>query len=162
MEALKWENKILISDHVHEIPEASHRQLCLLAKEALLDAYAVYSSYKVGAAVLMSDGSFIKGSNQENAVYPLGLCAERVAIFAACAQYPKEKIVALAVATEKKSGHGNIPAFPCGSCRQVMVELESRYQLQIPIYILNSESKVYIIDSVKTILPFAFGQNFIK
>ena len=124
-------------------------------------AYAAYSHYQVGAAVLLSNGLIVEGSNQENAVYPLGLCAERVAIFSACTQYPNEKIIALAVATEKKMGLGELPAFPCGSCRQVMVEQEYRFNISIPIYIIDSDPKVYLASSVKDILPFAFNQSFL-
>lgn len=161
MKELKWENKILVAEDINDISDQVHRDLCASAKIAMSRAYAIYSDYQVGAAVLMSNGIIIQGANQENAVYPLGLCAERVAIFAACTQYPDEKIMAIAVATEKKMRHGEMPAFPCGSCRQVIVEQEYRFKLSIPIYIINSDVKIYLAASVKDILPFAFNQNFL-
>lgn len=131
------------------------KQLILSAQEATEIAYAKYSNYKVGAALLLDDGTIIKGNNQENAVYPLGLCAERVAIFNATSNYPDRRPVALAIsiASDKK------PGFPCGSCRQSMREVETRYNSDLEILIESSEGKVLKVKSVKDILPFSFDAN---
>jgi cytidine deaminase len=162
MKAVKWQNTIYVSATIEDIQDDKIKALCEAAKKALIDAYAIYSTYKVGSAVLMSNGEIVTGSNQENAVYPLGLCAERVAIFSAATRFPKEKIEAIAVATTKKLSDGEMPAFPCGSCRQVMVEQETRYNSAIPIYVVNSDPEVYMITSVKDILPFAFDGRFLE
>ena len=126
---------------------------------AISDAYAKYSNFKVGAAVLLDDGRIIKGSNQENAVFPLGLCAERVAIFSVASQAPETTIKALAVATEKKLSDGELPPFPCGSCRQVILETEYRQKENIQLFIVGSDSSVCVVSSVKELLPFAFSEE---
>lgn len=161
MKEVKWENKLYVSDNVEALKDQKLIALCEAAKLGLRDAYAIYSNYKVGAAILMSNGEIVIGSNQENAVYPLGLCAERVAIFSSATRFPQESISAIAVATTKKLSDGEMPAFPCGSCRQVMIEQEARYQSAIPIYVINSDPEVYMINSVKDILPFAFDGRFL-
>ena len=122
------------------------------------NSYAPYSNFRVGAAVLMDNGVIYIGANQENAAYPLGLCAERTAIFAANAQHPKNKIVALAIAARNKDGFCKVPVAPCGSCRQVMLEVETRYKQPIKILLYGSEA-VYVVDSVKEILPLQFTSD---
>lgn len=161
MKEVKWENKLYVSESIAELKDPKLIALCEAAQVGLKDAYAIYSNYKVGAAILMSNGEIVIGSNQENAVYPLGLCAERVAIFSSATRFPQERIVAIAVATTKKLSDGEMPAFPCGSCRQVMIEQEARYQATIPIYVINSDPEVYMINTVKDILPFAFDGRFL-
>ena len=103
------------------------RALLLRAKEAAKSAYAPYSKFRVGAAVRLADGTVVIGNNQENAVYPVGLCAERVALFSAQANYPDQPIVALAVTAIGSDGKISQPVPPCGSCRQAMIEAESRH-----------------------------------
>src|SRR5712675_2767464 len=105
-----------------ELP-AQEKKLLAQAEQAAKDAYAPYSKFKVGAAVMLDNGKIITGSNQENASYPLGLCAERVALFAASAQHPGIKITGIAVASSSEN-----PASACGACRQVMAEYESLHK----------------------------------
>ena len=100
------------------------RQLLDSALEAIGGAYAPYSHFKVGAAVRLDDGTVVRGANQENAAYPSGLCAERTAMFAAAAQYPGRKLVALAVICEQDGMLLDSPGAPCGACRQVMAQYE--------------------------------------
>ena len=112
------------------------RSLLLKAKEAAKNAYAPYSKFRVGAAVRLANGTIIIGSNQENAGYPVGLCAERVALFSAQANYPDQPVVALAVTAIGSDGKISQPVPPCGSCRQVMIEAGSRpthpFRLPLP------------------------------
>src|SRR6266436_863078 len=125
----------------NEMP-AEEKELLAKAEAAARNAYAPYSQFKVGAAVLLEDGKIICGSNQENASYPAGLCAERVALFAASSQHPGKKIMAVAVAAltgEKISEHA---AAPCGSCRQVMAEYESLHHQPMKIIFRGEGKKV--------------------
>jgi len=133
--------------------------LCKSAIEASQLAYAPYSNYQVGAAVLLANNKVIQGNNQENAVYPLGLCAERVAIYAASSQSLDNQIVALAVFTHKPLENGELPPFPCGSCRQVILEKENRYNRSIDLYVIGSDKSVCLVRGAKHLMPFAFDAS---
>ena len=146
-------------DQLAEIENPQILDLCTTAIRASELAYAPYSNYKVGAAILLADDSIILGNNQENAVYPLGLCAERVAIYAASSQSLNNPIIALAVATHKPLAKGELPPFPCGSCRQVILEKENRYQQSIDVYVIGSDQSVCIVRGAKHLLPFAFDAS---
>lgn len=128
------------------------RTLVLRAIEARKRAYAPYSKFFVGAALRLDDGTIVEGNNQENAAYPSGLCAERVAIFAAKANHPDRDISDLAVVTDG----GMLPASPCGSCRQVMVEFENNQQTPIRLILANMKGRVLIIDRAADLLPLCF------
>ena len=134
-------------------------QLCLESIRAMSHAYAPYSNYQVGAAVLLSDDTILQGSNQENAVYPLGLCAERVALFSVSALHPDHHVKALAVTTKKELSDGELPPFPCGSCRQVILEIEQRQSSPITIYVVGANSSVCVVEGVGNLLPFSFDQD---
>lgn len=129
------------------------QELIAEALRAREDAYAPYSKYQVGAAVLLDDGRMIRGSNQENAAYPSGLCAERVALFHIGANHKNAAIVAMAVATRKGNG---LPAGSCGSCRQVMVEFEYRQKKPIKIIMANDAGQAVISSSVADLMPLSF------
>ena len=144
-----------------EALKVEDKKLVKAAIKTTSDAYAPYSRFKVGASVLLKDGTIVTGQNQENAVYPLGLCAERVALFSAGSQYPKEPITAMAITTEKQLKPNEIPPFPCGSCRQSIVEFETRFKNPIKLYVTGSNGRIYVFDSVKTILPFAFDSEYL-
>ncbi|NVK28439.1 MAG: cytidine deaminase [Flavobacteriia bacterium] len=131
----------------------SDRALIDKAFESREHAYAPYSFYKVGAAALLKGGDVVVGSNQENAAYPSGLCAERVALFAVGAQFPGIEIETLAIAT---AAHGDIPATSCGSCRQVMHEFEHRQNRAIRVIFADDDGNVLITNSVADLMPFAF------
>jgi cytidine deaminase len=131
------------------------RQLILKAREASENAYAPYSKFLVGAAVLLANGEIIKGNNQENADFTDGLCAERVALFYAHATYPNIAVEALAVTAKNSNGLIAGPAQPCGSCRQVLVETESRYKQPIRL-ILDGAVKIMVLNGADNLLPFAF------
>jgi cytidine deaminase len=128
------------------------------AKEAMVNAYAPYSKFNVGAALELDNGIIISGNNQENAAYPSGLCAERTAVFYASSQYPHQKITAIAVVAQNNSAE---PVSPCGACRQALAEYELKFKHPIRV-ILGSSGKVYVLKSVESLLPLMFGQNDLK
>lgn len=137
-----------------ELPSAE-QELVSAAIQATENAYARYSNFKVGAAVRLADGSIVIGANQENAAFPSGLCAERSAVFAAQSQRPDQPIVMLAIAAKNQNGLLSEPVTPCGACRQVVLEMEDRYQRPVRI-LLYGTNGVYCINSIKDLLPLSF------
>jgi cytidine deaminase len=134
---------------------ADDQELVQKAMKATDNSNAKYSHFRVGAALLLEDGSVVIGANQENAVFPLGLCAERTAIFAAQAQRPDQSILKIAIAARNENGFMANPVSPCGSCRQVILEMEERYEQPIRI-LLYGTTGVYVINSVRDLLPLCF------
>jgi cytidine deaminase len=141
-------------DNLAELPEADQK-LVISAREASENAYAPYSNFLVGAAVLLANGEIIKGNNQENADFTDGLCAERVALFYAHATYPNIAVEAMAVTAKNNNRLIAGPAQPCGSCRQVLVETESRYKQPVRL-ILDGAEKILVLNGADNLLPFAF------
>ena len=137
------------------------QKLVLAAREATKNAYAPYSKFHVGAALLLENDEIIQGNNQENADFTDGLCAERVALFYAHSRFPDVPVVALAVSAENQNGPLKEPAQPCGSCRQVMVETEVRFQNPIRI-ILDGSKGIQIFDGAESLLPLAFKPSALK
>lgn len=129
------------------------------AKEAAHHAYAPYSKFHVGAAMILDDGTIVTGSNQENASYPLCMCAERVALYAMAATYPGKKIVKMAVVANKKNHKELTPATSCGACRQVMAEFEERQRKPFEVILLAAEGKWIKCPSAVSLLPFAFSKD---
>ena len=138
--------------------EADDRELIDKAIGATANSYAKYSHFNVGAAIRLADGRIVIGANQENAAFPSGLCAERTAIFAAQAQFPEQAIIALAIAAKNEKGLVPTPVSPCGACRQVILEIEDRYQQPMRI-LLYGTNGVYIIQSVEDLMPLSFVEN---
>lgn len=124
-------------------------------------AYAPYSKFRVGAALLLDNGNTVLGSNQENAAYPSGLCAERVAIFQAGAIYPEAKILKMAITAASDFNKTIAPIPPCGACRQSIAEYETRQETPIEIYFMGEIGDIYKSDSLKNLLPFMFDKNFL-
>lgn len=124
-------------------------------------AYAPYSKFRVGCAILLDNGKIVLGSNQENAAYPSGLCAERVAIFQAGAIYPEAKIIKMAISATSDEKPVLAPIPPCGACRQSISEYEFRQDLPIEIYFMGESGEVYKSDSLKNLLPFMFDKNYL-
>lgn len=143
-------------NHWKELPESEHI-LVETAREAVKNAYAPYSQFKVGAAVLLADGTIVKGNNQENIAYPSGLCAERVALFYAGANYPGTAVRTILVMAEGDLIGGDECVSPCGSCRQVIAESESRQDSRIRIILISQDGKTWIFDSIQDLLVFPFG-----
>jgi cytidine deaminase len=149
------EIKYSIFANAEELPSAD-RTLLEAAKTASFSAYAPYSQFRVGAAVLLSTGEMVLGNNQENISYPAGLCAERVAVFAAMAQYPKGQIKALAVYANPMDCESEHFVTPCGACRQVLAECEQRNKGNIRILCGGKAGEVLAVDSVNDLLPLGF------
>ena len=124
-------------------------------------AYAPYSKFKVGAAILLDNGKTVLGSNQENAAYPSGLCAERVAIFQAAAIYPDAKILKMAISAASSINQTNTPIPPCGSCRQSIAEYENKQEAPIEIYFMGEIGDIYKSESLKNLLPFMFEKKLL-
>lgn len=126
------------------------------ARDAAGHAYAPYSKFQVGAAVLLEDGTIVTGTNQENAAYPSGMCAERVALYAAIAQHPEALISKIAVVARRKGSKDLLPATPCGPCRQVMVEFEMRQQKSFEVIMQGQQRQWIKALSAQSLLPFSF------
>lgn len=141
-----------------EMTEAE-QNLLASAKEAALNAYSPYSRFNVGAAVLLENGKIITGNNQENAAYPSGLCAERVALFSASAQYPGVGVQAIAITAHSDETEINEPVTPCGACRQVMVEYENRSKELTKVIMMGEKGPVIVAPSVKSLIPLSFDGN---
>lgn len=137
------------------------QELVRRAMRATGNAYARYSHFSVGAAVRLDDGTIVGGANQENAAFPSGLCAERTAVFAAQAQHPEHKIVALAIAASNGRGFVADPIVPCGACRQVILEVEDRYKSAVRILLYGTRA-VYIFHGIGALLPFSFVGDSMK
>lgn len=159
MEIYNLTTKILVYSF-EESPE-DIKKLIEEAKLSAKRAYAPYSGFHVGASVLLSNGTIVTGNNQENAAYPSGLCAERVAIFTANAQYPDISIDAIAIAACHDGEYTEMPCYPCGSCRQVLLEVENRYNKPFRI-IMYGQSKIYEVASINELLPLSFGKEALK
>ena len=138
------------------------KKLLEIARKNLNNAYAPYSEFKVSAALRLDNGEIILGANQENAAYPSGLCAERVAMFFASANFPKVPFTALAITAQNISDTLKNPVFPCGSCRQVMLEYETIQQKPIRFILAGTEGSVIIIDGIKNLLPFSFDSSSLR
>lgn len=130
-----------------------------MAKKASLNAYAPYSKFSVGAAVLMDDGGIYTGSNQENIAFPSGLCAERTVLFYVGSNYPKKKVVKLAVYAEGELVNDEDPISPCGGCRQVIAEVINRQKQPFQVILCGKNGKTITIDNALDLLPFPFGME---
>ena len=134
---------------------AQDRELCRAAVEALDGSYAPYSHFHVGAAVRLSDGTIVKGANQENAAYPSGLCAERTAMFAAGANYPGLDMESIAVAARQDGRLCSEPAAPCGACRQVMAQYQTKSGKPMSVILVGADH-IMKFSRVDDILPLIF------
>lgn len=135
------------------------KSLMLQAIEVRKNAYAPYSKFKVGAAILLDNGKIVLGSNQENAAYPSGLCAERVAIFHAGAIYPEATMMKIAISATSDTNPTLTPIPPCGACRQSISEYESRQETPIEIFFMGESGEVYKSDSISNLLPLSFDKS---
>jgi len=135
---------------------SEEKMLIDCAKDACARAYAPYSQFFVGAAVLLDNGETVTGTNQENVAFPSGLCAERTALFYANSQYPDKAVKSLAVAAFTQGDFIDRPISPCGACRQVILETEMRFKTPIKIF-LYGKSEIYVIEGIENLLPLAFG-----
>tara|TARA_R110002050_G_scaffold85324_6_gene182117 strand:+ start:1059 stop:1547 length:489 start_codon:yes stop_codon:yes gene_type:complete len=152
---------ITIYDSFDEL-KAEDQSLMTAAIQARQRAYAPYSSFNVGASILLDNGEIVEGSNQENASYPSGLCAERVAIFYAGANYPGVKIKAIAITAASLNHEVNEPAAPCGNCRQAISEYEFKQGEPIKILMMGETGSVIECSSLADLLPLGFNNTFLN
>ena len=136
------------------LPQAD-RELFCQAVEALKGSYAPYSGFNVGAAARLSGGTVVRGSNQENSAYPSALCAERVCMFSAGANYPDQAIESIAVVASQDGKLQPAPSYPCGACLQVMAQYETKFGNQMRI-IIGSGGAVQVFEGVASMMPFIF------
>ena len=152
--------KHLISSTIYEYSEdelsSIDRQLIDAARQATERSYAPYSHFHVGAALLLENGEIITGCNQENAAFPVTICAERNALFTAGNLYPDVKIEAIAIAARNAQGFLSHPISPCGSCRQVMIETETRHQHPLRIVLYGTEG-IYVLEGIATLMPLSLN-----
>lgn len=146
----------------YEELSSDDRMLVDAAREATARSYAPYSGFSVGAAVRLANGEVVTGNNQENAAYPSGLCAERTTLFWANARYPDAAVEAMAIAARNANGELPVPIPPCGACRQVMLEVERRYNRAMRIILYGARESYIIEDGVKALLPLCFDADFLE
>ena len=161
MEVRKFEVKF----EQYNVPDELNREERMLLNEAdkaVDGSYAPYSEFHVGAAVLLENGIIVKGSNQENSAYPSGLCAERVALFYASAQYPGIAVKAIAITAKAENFIIETPIAPCGSCRQVISETEHRQQNKIRVIMQGQQGKILATEGIENLLPLVFQEEKLK
>lgn len=152
--------KVFEYSNPDELPEQDW-ELIFCAREAGLNAYAPYSGFRVGAAVLLENGEIISANNQENAAYPSGLCAERIALFYAAANFPSVAVKAIAVSNSNNERINSEITKPCGSCLQVISEYEDLSGKPIRI-ILDGEKVINVVEGIDNLLPLRFKRKDLK
>lgn len=145
-------------DAENELPGAQ-KELLERARSVTKQAYAPYSRFRVGAAARLANGCIVTGTNQENASFPVGLCAERVLLASVSSQYPDTPIETIAISYESDHVHSDHPVAPCGMCRQSLQEYESRMKQPVQLVLSGTEGPVYVIDNANCLLPLAFTSN---
>jgi cytidine deaminase len=144
-------------ENIEELP-VNDRNLLTEARRITAQAYAPYSGFHVGAAILLDNGKVVSGNNQENSAYPSGLCAERVTLFYANANYPDSAVKTIAISAAKNGVLVKEPVKPCGGCRQALAEAEVRFENPIRI-ILDGRDKVLVLNGVESLLPLSFSKK---
>ena len=160
MRKINIEINLEVFESISELPD-SIQELMNKAHQARENAYAPYSHFKVGAAIRLGSEQIITGNNQENAAYPSGMCAERVAIFYAGASYPDEIIKTMALTARSLNNKTTDAVPPCGGCRQVLAEYEVKQEAPIEIYFMGETGKIVKSNSVKDLLPLIFDKNYL-
>lgn len=158
MKEVNIETKLEVYDDIIELP-ADVQKLLASAVEARDNAYSPYSRFNVGAALLLENDEVIIGSNQENASYPSGLCAERTAIYYAGAKYPNTKILKMAISASSQNQITDKPIPPCGACRQSIAEYEIKQDQPIEIFFTGAKGKVVKSESLVNLLPLLFDNS---
>ncbi|WP_457615719.1 cytidine deaminase [Lutibacter sp.] len=160
MKKLEIKTQISVYESFEDLPNQiqSLMEKAIAAKEK---AYAPYSKFRVGAALLLDNAKVITGNNQENAAYPSGMCAERVAIWKASSEYPNNKVIALAISASAASHIVKEPVAPCGACRQALSEYEIKQKDKIEVYFMGETGKVINTHAVLDLLPLAFDKSFL-
>ena len=158
MKNIKIESFLTVFDDLNELP----KDIIVLMREAIdarEKAYAPYSKFYVGAAILLDNDEIVTGNNQENASYPSGLCAERTAAYYAGAKYPKAKMLKMAITAASQNQKTESPIPPCGACRQALAEYEVKQKTSIEIYFMGETGKVVKSESLANLLPLVFDKS---
>jgi cytidine deaminase len=153
--------EFIIEEHFDQL-DAESKYLAHKAKDATAHAYAPYSRFTVGAAVLLEDGTVVTGINYENAAYPSGMCAERVVLYAVASQHPDKKVTKMAIVAKRKGGKELVPATSCGSCRQVMLEFEINQGKPFEVIMQDQHTHWVKAPSAASLLPFSFTPDNLK
>ena len=151
-------------DVFNSIEDLNEKDAWLLneAREVTANAYAPYSNFHVGAVAKLTNGEIVAGTNQENASYPVGICAERALLSSAASLYPNIAIDTIAISYDNTRGESNRPISPCGMCRQALVEYEERVKQPIRLILSGLDGKVFIIEKANALLPLSFGSVDLK
>jgi cytidine deaminase len=160
MQEITLTTRLQVYENMSELPDDALK-LMNAAIVARTNAYAPYSKFNVGAALLLDNGEVISGNNQENAAYPSGLCAERVAIFYAGSQYPNAKVLQMAITATSINHVVTTPTPPCGACRQSIAEYEFKQESPIQLFFMGESGKVLKSNSLKDLLPLVFDRSFL-
>lgn len=155
MKENKFEFTYKVYDNISELPE-EQQWLLNEAREVTSNAYAPYSNFQVGAVAKMANGEIVAGSNQENASFPVGLCAERVVLASISSLFPRVPIETIAISYKSDHHKSDHPISPCGICRQSLQEFEGRVNHPVQLILGGMEGPVYVIDSASRLLPLAF------
>ncbi len=160
MQKLQLITDYILFDTISEL-DIQDQKLMNLAIKYRKQAYAPYSNFSVGAVILLDNDKIVMGSNQENAAYPSGMCAERVAIYSAGSKYPNNAIVKLAISASSSHKEITRPVAPCGSCRQAISEYEVNQETPIEIFFMGESGKIIKVNSLKDLLPLSFDKSFL-
>lgn len=160
MKKIQINTTFTVFDSIDSLDDQT-KELMHKAVEVRKQAYAPYSKFRVGAAILLENGKVVIGSNQESAAYPSGLCAERVAIFQAGSLYPNTKILKIIISATSDISATKRPTPPCGACRQSISEYEQKQDIPIEIYFMGEVGEVFKSDSLENLLPLSFHKDFL-
>lgn len=157
----KYSFEYEVYDSINDLDDQD-KELLQLAKDFTSTAYAPYSNFNVAAVAKLSNGQIIKGTNQENASYPVGTCAERALLGSLGALFPNEPIETMAITYHNLKGDSNNPASPCGMCRQALREYETRTRHSIRLILAGKEGKIFVIPEANMLLPLGFTSDDLK
>jgi len=160
LKEFKKQTSFTIYESISDLP-VDDRDLLQKAKKAVDKAYAPYSHFQVGAALLLENDKIVIGNNQENAAYPSGMCAERVAIWSAASHYPGIVVKKVAIAVKSQTKIIDKPVAPCGACRQSLLEYEIKQKEPIEVFFMGEIGKVIKANSLQDLLPFSFDQSYL-
>ena len=160
MKKVQLSTSITVFESIDELP-SEVQELMAKAVEIRKTAYAPYSNFQVGTAFLLENGETVTGNNQENAAYPSGMCAERVAVWNASSQFPNIKILKIAITASSENNPVTEPVAPCGACRQTLSEYELKQKDPIEIYFMGQKGNIVKTDSLHDLLPLAFDKSFL-
>lgn len=152
---------VVEADHYSELAPPD-KLLVEAAIEAAEKAFAPYSQFRVGAALRLANGTVVTGNNQENAAYPSGLCAERVALFYASSQFPGQAVETIAIVANTSLAELKEPVAPCGACRQVMAEYEQLNHKKMRVIMASHRGKTILVEGISSLLPFTFRADYLK